>query len=385
MVCLSSIIQMDAKIERDFPDNKICIQFSEAINDALISKLANSGWILCEDNKVFKQPCSIPVYDEAYDVCKDSGCQKIDGYVCKHNIRVKTNSIKNACKIMQIQVYSTSDEYYILFYNDKLNKLDKSFQFIDTRNYTGFVKKYKCSNSKNNAFSYLKNVDQNTKEIGKLLKKLLPVIKQINIDINKTANKNKCTDSTQIKSKTKCTVSKKKANIRDSIRNDLFINDSLIIRDDIRCRNGHIPIGITGLIPVITKNGKIVTLTAPISYCPICKKYYISEHVYKDLKKENVIACKVLKSPEHELKKNNAFSTWSAQSLLMAYGYTVKKESKLSLEQRRAILVNIIDNKILSKDQVLSYLDLFQRINPSDQAKKCWQDDIVYVLNYNFK
>lgn len=376
---------MNATIERNFPDNKICIQFSETINDVLISKLTNSGWILCEDNNVFKQPCSIQVYDEAYDICKDSGCKKIEGYVCKYNIRVKTNSIKNACKIMQIQVYSTSDEYYILFYNDMFNELDKGFQFIDTQNYIGFVKKYKCSSSKNNAFLYLKNVDKNTKEISRLSKKLLPVIRQINIEINKTANKNRDVDSIQTKKKIKYTVPKKKTNIRDSIRNDLFVSDTLIIRDTIRCNNDHVPIGITGLIPVITKNGKTVTLTAPISYCPICKKYYISEHVYKDIKKENVIACKVLKSPEHELKKNSAFSTWNAQSLLMAYGYTVKKESTLSLKQRRAILINIIDNKILSKDQVLSYLDLFQRINPSDQAKKCWQDDIVYVLNYYFK
>ena len=91
---------MNAIIERSFPDNKICIQFSETINVVLISKLTNSGWILCEDKNVFKQPRSIPVYDEAYDICKDSGCKKIEGYVCKYNIRVKTNSIKNACKII---------------------------------------------------------------------------------------------------------------------------------------------------------------------------------------------------------------------------------------------------------------------------------------------
>ena len=39
------------------------------------------------------------------------------------------------------------------------------------------------------------NNSKNTKEISRLSKKLLPVIRQINIEINKTANKNRDVDS----------------------------------------------------------------------------------------------------------------------------------------------------------------------------------------------
>ena len=70
----------------------------------------------------------------------------------------------------------------------------------------------------------------------------------------------------------------------------------------------------------------------------------------------------------------------------MQYGYNVSKVEGLSNESRQKILAIIIDNKILSKTEIISYLDFFinQRLslnNMKDAVAK-WKEDRKFVENY---
>ena len=47
------------------------------------------------------------------------------------------------------------------------------------------------------------------------------------------------------------------------------------------------------------------------------------------------------------------------ESLLMQYGYNVSEMEGLSSIQRHNILSVIIDNNILSKSEIISYIDFF--------------------------
>ena len=74
------------------------------------------------------------------------------------------------------------------------------------------------------------------------------------------------------------------------------------------------------------------------------------------------------------------------ESILMQYGYNVSKVEGLSNESRQKILAIIIDNKILSKTEIISYLDFFinQRLslnNMKDAVAK-WKEDRKFVENY---
>ena len=69
----------------------------------------------------------------------------------------------------------------------------------------------------------------------------------------------------------------------------------------------------------------------------------------------------------------------------MQYGYTVSKEYDLMEITRHKILANLIDNKIMTKSAIISYLDFFisQHNNPKYQmAVGKWELDRDFVRDY---
>lgn len=70
----------------------------------------------------------------------------------------------------------------------------------------------------------------------------------------------------------------------------------------------------------------------------------------------------------------------------MQYGYNVSQTDGLSDKERRSILALLIDNKALSKNEIISYLDFFisQRVGRSSMelAISKWETDREFVENY---
>lgn len=74
------------------------------------------------------------------------------------------------------------------------------------------------------------------------------------------------------------------------------------------------------------------------------------------------------------------------ESMLMQYGYNVSQTEDLSALRRQKILAVIIDNRIMSKSEIISYLDFFisQRSKRSNMeiAISKWEADREFVENY---
>ena len=70
----------------------------------------------------------------------------------------------------------------------------------------------------------------------------------------------------------------------------------------------------------------------------------------------------------------------------MQHGYNVSQEEALSPIRRQKILAVLIDNKVLTKNDVIGYLDFFisqKKSNPKfEKAISKWQDDREFVVEY---
>lgn len=73
----------------------------------------------------------------------------------------------------------------------------------------------------------------------------------------------------------------------------------------------------------------------------------------------------------------------------MQYGYNVSQVCDISDKKRQDILKFIIDNKILSKNEVISYLNFFisqkQGISNMGQAISKWKKDREFIEKYHIE
>lgn len=129
--------------------------------------------------------------------------------------------------------------------------------------------------------------------------------------------------------------------------------------------------------------GEIITEIIPATFCKDCIRYSISESVFCDLKGKPI--CKVKwrnRKHEEEYKKGVRIFD-NPHSFLYKLGYNVQKQSRLTPNMRRQILVNAIKSHKLSKGQVCSYLEMFIKQkngqpNMQDAIAK-WQSDLQHI------
>ena len=129
---------------------------------------------------------------------------------------------------------------------------------------------------------------------------------------------------------------------------------------------------------------EVYEISVPASYCEECKKYYILEEYYRELKSYGYIWCRGVEISD--LKNNSKtldFNGFKDQSLLNSYGYNVSKTKGLSKELRQYILQNIVNNGIMKKEEVISFINKLIQINKNkDNFKSAinkWQEDVKYV------
>ena len=121
-------------------------------------------------------------------------------------------------------------------------------------------------------------------------------------------------------------------------------------------------------------------------YCRQCGTYFIMESTYQKLKKKGLILCRVSDEKTYRSSVYVNGMQLAQQSVLMQYGYNVSQTEGLTQKERRKILAVIIDNKIMSKSEIISYLDFFisQRAGRSSMeiAVSKWEDDRDFVEFY---
>ncbi len=171
----------------------------------------------------------------------------------------------------------------------------------------------------------------------------------------------------------------------DNIR----VKDFVVRRNIFRCRHQeHILKNIDAKIEIVDKNGEIFSRTVAAGYCATCNTFFIMESTYQYLRRYGTPICRL--SDEKAYLKGVTFKNGmelAQQSILMQYGYSVSQEEDLSTLQRRKILSLLVDNHILTRSEIISYLDFFINTKSSQEkfakAVEKWEDDRDYIAQYN--
>lgn len=167
---------------------------------------------------------------------------------------------------------------------------------------------------------------------------------------------------------------------------EIGIKDFLVRSNVFKCmHNDHVIENVSAMIS-IDNDGKKEAQKISAGYCQKCKVYFIMESTYQRLKSSGLILCRI--TDEKSYKKSGYMNgaVLAHESILMQYGYNVSEIKGLSATKRQKILAVIIDNKVLSKSEIISYLDFFinQRSGRSnmEHAISKWEVDREFVEKY---
>lgn len=167
---------------------------------------------------------------------------------------------------------------------------------------------------------------------------------------------------------------------------EIGLKDFVVRANVFKCMNNKHKIDNVSAMINIDNDGKKQQIKISAGYCSQCKVYFIMDSTYQGLKSKGIILCRV-SDEKNYLKSGYMNGNHLAQeSILMQYGYNVSQIEGLSSTRRQKILAVIIDNKIMSKSEIISYLDFFisQRSSRSNMgiAISKWETDREFVENY---
>lgn len=171
-------------------------------------------------------------------------------------------------------------------------------------------------------------------------------------------------------------------------KNELNIMDFVVRRSTFKClHNEHHVQNIDASIQVIDKRCNIIKPKVAAGFCPHCNIYFIMEHTYQKLKQMGVLQCRVC--DEKSYFSNNMFmnkAKFAHESILMQYGYNVSQKEMLTDAQRRKILSGMVDNNLLTRNDIISYLDFFINQHHGqpkfEKAIDKWEADKDFISEY---
>ena len=114
--------------------------------------------------------------------------------------------------------------------------------------------------------------------------------------------------------------------------------------------------------------------------------YFLLRSEYDRVFNKGILLCKMIEKEEFYKSGINGFADIKGESVLMQNGYNVQAKVGLTDIQRQTILANIMDEKILSASQIISYLQFFKaqkRNLPSyKMAVDKWDADLQFTKLY---
>lgn len=170
--------------------------------------------------------------------------------------------------------------------------------------------------------------------------------------------------------------------------NSIQIRDFVVRRNVFRCMHmDHILENVNAAIDLINKDGKIIHTTVSAGYCRECNTYFIMESTFQNLKNRGTPICRISDEKAY-LKGASSVNGMklASESLLMQYGYNVSQLEGLTMTRRHKILAVLIDNNIMTKSEIISYLDFFinqrQSRHMFEKAIEKWNIDKEFVDEY---
>ena len=171
-----------------------------------------------------------------------------------------------------------------------------------------------------------------------------------------------------------------------SLKYQINIKDFVVRRTVFKCMHEHHKIENIDAEISIDCDGKKQLMQIPAGYCRQCNTYFIMESTYQKLKNKGIILCRITDEKTYMKGLYVNGMQLAQESILMQYGYNVSQTEGLSQRTRQKILALLIDNKALSKSEIISYLDFFisQRAGRSSMelAISKWETDREFVENY---
>ena len=165
------------------------------------------------------------------------------------------------------------------------------------------------------------------------------------------------------------------------------VKDFVVRRSVFKCmHNKHRIKNLSAAVRIINNKNEECLARVSAGYCSDCNMYFILDSTYENLKRIGIPICRMCDEKTY-LKNTSVNGMILAQeSILMQYGYNVGQMEGLSSSRRQKILAVLIDKKILSKSEIISYLDFFisQRQSQSKYqvAISKWEMDREFVENY---
>lgn len=138
-------------------------------------------------------------------------------------------------------------------------------------------------------------------------------------------------------------------------------------------------------IPIIRENGEIEYFNVPVYYSKNTGYCYIYKETVQRLKTVGVINCKLIKATCEE-NYTNEISNLNEESLLYQYGYNVAESNNLSKQQRRQILVSLLQQDILKMEEIKNHLSFLINVNKNvlkmKSACEKWKSDFNFLDDY---
>ncbi len=217
---------------------------------------------------------------------------------------------------------------------------------------------------------------------------ILDLVREVDIKREKKAKKREKIKAKQARKEKKAEEQRKQQENSRKRNNQIEVRDFVVRRTAFKCRhNDHNLQNIDAIINILDKNGNIKQEDVAAGYCSECDVFFIMESTYQQLRMKGIPLCRI--SDEKTYNSNNMVINGmhlAQESLLKQYGYTVSEAEGLSQFVRRNILGFLIDSKVLTKNEVISYLDFF--INQRkfqykfERAISKWKSDRDYIAEY---
>ena len=167
----------------------------------------------------------------------------------------------------------------------------------------------------------------------------------------------------------------------------LTLKDFLVRRSIFKCaHDGHIVKDVEAQLSILDDSHNKCTALISAGYCEQCKVYFILESTFEAIKSKGVPFCRVVDEKTYAKNNSNNAMQLAQESILMQYGYNVSQQDEVTQERRHSILAMLIDNNIMSKSQIISYLDFFIRQRQSQDkylvAISKWEEDKEFIKKY---
>lgn len=178
----------------------------------------------------------------------------------------------------------------------------------------------------------------------------------------------------------------KKVNENAQAVQKIGLKDFVVRGSVFKCMHKKHRIDNVDAIINIDDDGKKRQIKISAGYCSQCRIYFILDSTYQNLKRQGMLLCRVTDEKRYMKSESTSEMKLAQESLLMQYGYNVSKAEQLTSVARQKILAVIIDNKIMAKSEIISYLNFFvsQRnaIPNMEIAISKWESDREFVENY---